>query len=100
MTSRRATTLIELLVVLSVMGIVAAVVALALPEREQPPSGRGALVGRATRLAIRTGRVVTLDTSIAGAAASLTAFPDGSVVADTAFHVDDPLTGEVRREPR
>ena len=98
MTSRTGTTLIELLVVLTVMGIVATVVTLALPERERPASVRRALVAGALRTAIRTGRPVNVDTAFGGAPASLTAFPDGSVVADTAFHVDQPLTGESRRE--
>ena len=97
MTSRRASTLLELLVTLAVMALVAAVVTVALAPTSRALDPRQAVVAEARRSALRNVRAVTIDTAFDGAAASVTAFPDGSVVADTALHVEHPLTAEMRR---
>jgi prepilin-type N-terminal cleavage/methylation domain-containing protein len=88
-------TLAELMVVLAILGILAALSALAMPGRLRP---RG--LTRAERLtlawdsAIRTGQavVVALDTAAGGAPRLIRFLPDGRAVGAAAGIVD-PLTG-------
>jgi Tfp pilus assembly protein FimT len=93
---RTASTLLELMVTLALLAVLAGVVPLALrriePIRQADASGR---LTAARRMALRTGRAVAVTTSAAAATYRAIALPDGSVVADTAFHVDR-LTGVVR----
>lgn len=96
---RRASTLIELMVTLAVLSIVSAVATLALRGvasgrvREDVWSG----VTAARERALREGRAVTIRLRAAGRVVVATAFPDGSIVADSALRVD-VLTGQ-RRNP-
>ena len=96
---RTASTLLELMVTLALLAILAGVVPLALrpidPIRDDDPLAR---LTAARRTALRTGRAVTITMSVAGVSYRATALPDGSVVADSAFHVDR-LAG-VRRDTR
>jgi prepilin-type N-terminal cleavage/methylation domain-containing protein len=83
-------TLIELIVVLVLLSVIASVVTLAM--RAAPSAGpQNAAVKRvlaARDTALRTGRRLTITVVIAGIEHAATAFPDGRVVADSAFHVD------------
>ena len=116
MTSRAGITLLELIVVLAIMGVMAGVVGLAVlhPEVRTQPStvaAAHAAIAEARREAIESGVSVAITVSIdstedghpvARATPPLhaTAFPDGSVVADSALGIDR-LTGRPRtRRPR
>jgi prepilin-type N-terminal cleavage/methylation domain-containing protein len=94
---RAGFTLIELLTVLAVLAILAAVVGLAAPRfvAPDPAAERDALVADARREALRTRRPVRLDVPADSGALALTAFPDGSVRADSTLAMD-PLTGRLR----
>jgi prepilin-type N-terminal cleavage/methylation domain-containing protein len=96
---RRASTLIELMVTLAVLSIVSAVATLALggvaSGRLREDAWSAVTVARAQ--ALREGRAVTLRLRAAGRVVVATAFPDGSIVADSALGLD-PLTGQ-RRNP-
>jgi type II secretory pathway pseudopilin PulG len=83
-------TLIELIVVLVLLSIVAGVVVLAIRATPSARPGDAALarVLAVRDSAIRTGRTRTITVAIAGAQRSATAYPDGRVVADSAFHID------------
>jgi prepilin-type N-terminal cleavage/methylation domain-containing protein len=98
METRSGVTLVELLVVLTILGVIAGVAGLAVrraaPTQADPR--RGALAA-ARRLAIDSARVVSIDVGGDTAAGwRATAYPDGSVVADTGAGIDR-LTG-ARRE--
>jgi prepilin-type N-terminal cleavage/methylation domain-containing protein len=116
MTRRAGITLLELIVVLAIMGIMAAVVGLAVrqPEPSIPATSleaAQAAVAEARRVAIHTGQPVAITVSIdAGARESTspagtliqlhaTAAPDGSVIADTALRIDR-LSGRAHRGGR
>jgi prepilin-type N-terminal cleavage/methylation domain-containing protein len=93
--TRRATrprggvTLVELLVVLAILGVMAGVVGLAVPPiRRAPEGGAAARVARARQTAVASGRAVTVSVSMDGRPRTATAFPDGSVVADSGLDVD------------
>jgi prepilin-type N-terminal cleavage/methylation domain-containing protein len=84
-------TLVELLVVLTILGVIAGVAGLAMrratPAHEIDP--RRAAVAAARRLAIDSARVVTIDLGGDTAAGwRATAYPDGSVVADTGAGIE------------
>jgi prepilin-type N-terminal cleavage/methylation domain-containing protein len=113
MTRRAGITLLELIVVLAIMGIMAAVVGLAVRQPEPPLPATSleaarAAVADARREAMRTGQPVAVTVSIdagsrrsASAAGTLiqlhaTAAPDGSVIADTALRIDR-LSGRPHR---
>lgn len=89
---RRGMTLIELMVVVVVLGVVASVSALVMPNKIVPPDDTAHRIANARTKALRTGRpvsvVVQLDTSFA----LVTALPDGTVLADSAAHTNR-LTG-------
>jgi prepilin-type N-terminal cleavage/methylation domain-containing protein len=87
-TRRSGMTLIELLVTLAILGIVCSVVVLAFRN----PSTR---VGddaisqalQARRLALREGRIITIDIDTPDGPRQVSAFPDGSIVADSTIHI-------------
>lgn len=87
-------TLVELIVVLAVLGVMAAVTGLAF--RAPRPADRtdvwAAGVTDARARALATGAPVSVVLDARGADAMVTAYPDGSVLADSALGVDR-LTG-------
>ena len=86
---RLGMTLIELLVVLVILALVASVVAFAPAAVERAPAGDvEAGIAAARREALRSGAPVTIDIVIDGHPHSVTALPDGSVIADSALDVD------------
>ena len=93
--SRSGVTLVELLVVLILLGLMAGIAGIAVsrtPERAIASSVT-ARVAQARRAALRDGGAVTLTLRIDGRPYDVTAFPNGSVVADSSLNVDR-LTGE------
>ena len=97
---RRGVTLLELLVVLVILGLVASLVAFAPAAVERVPAGEvEARVAAARREALRSGAPVTIDITIDGHPHSLTALPDGSVIADPTLGVErlsGRLVGDAR----
>lgn len=91
---RSGATLAELIVVLAVLGIMASVVGLTArtAEPRQVSDGTIATIAAARREALLSGRPVTLTVELAGRTAAATAWPDGSISADSALAVD-PLSG-------
>ena len=91
MRCRRGVTLLELMVVLVLLSILASVVVLsirAMPQA-QPFDQTNRKVLAARDSALRLGHPVTVSAEVAGAQHVATAFPDGRVIADTAFHFDE-----------
>lgn len=87
--ARRGVTLLELLVVLVILGLVASLVAFAPSAVERAPvDDVGASIAEARREALRTGVSVTIEILIEGAKRSVTAMPDGSVIADPSLDVN------------
>lgn len=90
---RRGTTLIEMLVSVVLLGILASVAAPALRRAAAPPIGDVlTVIADSLDVAIASGRTITLQLSVQGRPAFATVNPDGSVIADSAIHVDR-LTG-------
>ena len=86
---RAGFTLVEFLVVLSLLAIMAGVSGVALRHREQTSKDMPrTLLHDARAEAIRTGRAVTRVFADSSGVHAFTAFPDGSVVADSVMHVD------------
>lgn len=88
---RRGSTLLELIVVLAIMGFVAGVVTLSFPAKQSP--GTADALASARRTAIAERRSQTIVVRRGDVAYDVTVLPDGSVVADSALHIDR-LTGE------
>ena len=87
--ARRGVTLVELLVVLAVTGIILALAAAApRPSMRTAPGMLRDEVRQARARALRTGTSVTISITIGGHAQSLTALPDGSVLADSLIPVE------------
>lgn len=102
--SRRGVTLVELVVALTILAIASAVVLLEMRERHRTTVEDEfvVLVGEARRKAIATGRpqmlrlrgVLAVDSASSAEARTprreveLIAFPDGSVLADSALHIE------------
>ena len=81
MTTVRGVTLIELLVVVTILGILAAVVAFAAGRAAQVPEAAGSTVTRLREAAIRSGRTVTAAiVNDTGPPDQVTALPDGQVL--------------------
>lgn len=93
--ARAGVTLVELAVTVSLLALVATLagVAITRPAPLREPSIE-AQVRSVRRDAIRTGRPVMLVVRSGAARHRISALPDGSVVADTALHLDR-ATGEV-----
>lgn len=95
---RKGVTLIELLVVLVILGLVSSVVGFAPSAMEREPvSDVEAAIAAARREALGSGSVVTIDVLIDGRPRSVTALPDGSLVADPTLAVDR-LSGRTTSE--
>lgn len=93
MTARRGSTLVELIVTLVIMAIVASVVTLALKPRASSAQDTATRVAEARRTALAQRRAVTITLVLDRTPVSLTALPDGGVVADSSLRLDR-LTGE------
>lgn len=90
---RRGVTLLELLVVVTLVGIVASVAVIAMPGKRVLPDDTAHRIAGARTEALRTGRPVTVVVQLDTVYGVATAMPDGSVLADSAAHVDR-LTGQ------
>jgi prepilin-type N-terminal cleavage/methylation domain-containing protein len=89
----RGATLIELLVTLTLLGIIASVTTLALRRMPKPsPDDPTAVIADTLGWVLASGRSVTLQFIVNRRPAEATVNPDGSVIADTALHIDR-LTG-------
>jgi prepilin-type N-terminal cleavage/methylation domain-containing protein len=95
-THRRGVTLLELLIVITLLGIVASVAVLAMPGKLTPPDDTAHRIVNARTAALRTGRPVTVILQFDTLYGVATAMPDGSVLADSAAHVDR-LSGQPLR---
>lgn len=82
--ARPAVTLVEVLVVVAIMGILTSVAGLALP-RTRTEANSAMELRTARRIALSEGKVVTVRFTRGADSAhvTLSAFPDGRVVADT-----------------
>ena len=77
-------TLIELLVVLALLGVVAVLVAPAIPvSRASPEAAISELRAEVRRAAVRDGRVTTRRLPLGGRTLHVTAHPDGRVLLDS-----------------
>lgn len=86
---RRASTVIELMVTVALLSIVSSVATLALRDVASAPGDYVRLgVTAARERALREGHSVTIRVRAGGRVAVATAFPDGSVVADSVLAVD------------
>jgi len=92
---RAGVTLVELMVTVSLLALIATLSGVAIARREEPSREPGirAQVRSARRDAIRTGQSVTLVVRTRASTHRIVALPNGSVVADTALHLDR-ATGE------
>lgn len=98
---RFGVTLVELVVALTLLGLMAAVVGVAIPRQSAPnPIDQVArAIAHARQSAIDSGHVVTITIVVAGLPHTATALPDGSVLADDALDVER-LSGAVSpRQP-
>ena len=103
--SRRVTSrgvaLVELIVVIALLGVVAAVAGLTIHAAPAVPTASpvAAQVADARARALTSGRALTTEVTHDGRRHAVTAYPDGSVVADTLLHVDR-TSGRGRRAAR
>ncbi|MGH7622424.1 MAG: type II secretion system protein [Gemmatimonadaceae bacterium] len=96
---RRGTTLIEMLVSVVLLGIVASLATPALRRAAAPPTGDVfTAIAESLDVAIASGRSITLQCVGQRRPAFATVHPDGSVVADSAIHIDR-LTGHRNDAP-
>jgi prepilin-type N-terminal cleavage/methylation domain-containing protein len=86
---RRGVTLLELLVTLVVLGVLTSVTTLGVRRIQQPAADDPlAIIADSLRIAIAESRAITFAIESHGGVANATVYPDGSVVADTALHID------------
>lgn len=91
----RGVTLVELVVVIAILGLAAGVAGLAFrpPPSRTGPDARGPAIAGARARALATGARVTVAVDSGGSDATVTAHPDGSVLAAPALTVER-LTGK------
>ena len=94
-TRRRGVTLIELLVTIAVIGILSSVAVVSLIKAAPPnPNDPAVVAERLRRDALRDGSAKSAVVIVDSMPVELTAFPDGSIAADSALGADR-LTGQV-----
>jgi prepilin-type N-terminal cleavage/methylation domain-containing protein len=87
--TRRGSTLIEMLVTLALLGILASVTTLAIRRITPPaPDDPMTVIADTINAVMRSGQPATLQFVVNGHPAFATLNPDGSIIADTALHVD------------
>jgi prepilin-type N-terminal cleavage/methylation domain-containing protein len=87
--ARGGVTLVELLVALVILGVVASVTTLVIRPIAKPPVGDPTTaIADSLSVAIIEGRAITLSMRLHGDDVSATVYPDGSAIADSAFHID------------
>lgn len=103
--SRDGVTLLELVIVITVLSVIGGVTALLLPQTIIPPDDTPHRITDARTMALRTGVPVHVVVHVRSGFLPATALPDGTVLVDSAAHVDR-LTGRItvprdstRREP-
>ncbi|HXT18858.1 MAG TPA: hypothetical protein VN706_24750 [Gemmatimonadaceae bacterium] len=84
--------MVELLITIVLVGILASVATLAVRRYTPPPNAPATVLADSLPMVVRTGRALTVQFTVGGSVAMATLNPDGSVVADSALHVDR-LTG-------
>lgn len=94
-------TLIEMLVAIAVFGILASVTAVAFNRSQLAPTAGSDVtaIREARRKAIASGSRVTITISINAGTRSVTALPDGSVVADSGLSIDELNGRSMTRVP-
>ena len=86
---RRGVTLVELLVVLAIMTVMAAVVGIAAPPiHHADPDMTATHVVAARRAALSSGQAVSITIVSGDHSYAATAYPDGTIVADSGLAVD------------
>lgn len=101
MSLRTGVTLLELILVLAILGLMAGIVGLAAPRIVTITKADSA-VARAMELralAIRSGNVLTGDVATHSGIVTVSAYPDGRVLADSALRID-PLSGRATHAAR
>jgi len=87
--SRRGGTLIELLISLSLLGIMASVVTLAVRRIAPPdPTDPMTIIGDTTSVIMASGQPATLEFEVNGQLVFATLNPDGSIVADSLLAIE------------
>ena len=86
---RPGSTLVEMLITMALLGIIASVATLAM-RRAIPPAASDPMtvISDTANVVVKSGIPVTLHFVIDGRPALATLNPDGSIVADTALHID------------
>lgn len=86
---RAGGTLIELLVTMTLLAIIASVTTLAFRQITAPvPGDPMTVISDTLKTVLSSGQSVTLQFMVNGRPALATVNPDGSIVADTALHID------------
>ena|ERR1700722_14733083 len=93
-TTRSGVTLVELIVALALLGLLAAVVGISIPRTPTPvvEDHAARTIAAARQTAIASGHTTTVAVTINGAPHSVTALPDGLIIADSSLMID-PLSG-------
>ena len=97
---RHGVTLVELIAALAIVGVALGVAGMAFGARGTAAGQRDAVAERiadARAAALRGGSAVSVTVTVDGRETSVTALPDGSVIADATVAVDR-LTGRMRAE--
>jgi prepilin-type N-terminal cleavage/methylation domain-containing protein len=101
MSARSGVTLLELTVTIAIIAIIAGVVGLAVARTPSAPPDKqlAAAIRRLRTAAVRSGRPVAIDLSYRAARYTVTALPDGRILADSIFGID-PFSGQVEDASR
>lgn len=98
-TARRASTLVEMLITIILLGLIASVTTLATRRFTPPPANDpSTIIADTMKAVLASGRPRTLQFVVNGRPALATLNVDGSIVADTALHIDR-LTGRPIHAP-